>query len=434
MKSTIKKLPKSQIEIEIEVSPEELDNFVEKATLNLGRNLEVDGFRKGMAPKEIIKEKVGKENILIEAADLTIKENYQKVVLEKKIEAISQPEIDILKLAQGNPFVFKAKISVLPELKLPDYKKIASQIKKNKVFVEEKEIEDALKWLRKSRAKFTLKNEPAQKGDFVEIEYWLSRVEDLSQPTGQKDAFILGEGHFIPGFEEAIIGMRAGNEKEKISLNIPENHHLKNIAGQKIELKVKILSVQKVEFPELDDQFAKNLGNFDDLSGLKKNINEGLNFEKKQAESQKVRNEILEKINKEIICEIPEVLIEQEQNRMLEEFRHNVSENLKISFNDYLNQVKKTEKEIKDSFLDEAPKRVKNFLILREVGEKENIEVSEKEIEDEVNKMLKNYPSGEKAGGKIDPEKLKLYTENVIRNEKIFQLLESFINTSEGKM
>lgn len=418
MKISVNKLPKSQVELEIEVPAEEFSRFIEKATLNLGRNLEIKGFRKGKVPKEIIEKQIGPEKILIEAADLAIKENYKKAILENKIEAIFQPKIEIKKLAKGNDLVFSAKTAVLPEAKLPDYRKIASKIKRNKVVVEEKEIEHALKWLQKSRAKFTLKNQPAQKGDFVEIEYWLPQTE------GRKDAFILGEGHFIPGLEEKLVGMRIGEEKERISIPVPDNHPLKKTAKE-ITLKVKINSVQNVEFPEINDEFVKSLGKFDNLETLKENIKQGISLEKEQAESQRLRQEILEKISQSSKSETPEVLIEQEQKQMLENVKKNVEGNLKISFTDYLNKIKKTEKEILDSFLPQAQKKVKNFLILREIGKREKIEVSEQEVREEIDRVLKRYPNVEQAEKDLDPERLKEYTKEALRTEKIFQLLEN---------
>ncbi len=423
MRFAIKKSSDSQAEIEIEISPKELDGYINLAVLSLGEKLEVEGFRKGKAPREIVEEKIGKENILVEAADLAIKENYGKVILENKIEAISEPKIDILKLARGNPLIFRVKVAILPEIKLPDYKKIASQVKKNKVFVEENEVDKTLEWFRKSRAKFTLKNGPVQLGDFVEIEYRSLQIPELNQQKWQKDAFILGEAHFIPGFEKEIIGMEAGKEKE-ISLVIPEDHHLKNLAGKKVGFLVKMISVKKVEFPEINDQFAKNLGDFENLEGLRKSIREELNMEKEQAETQKIRNEILQKIGEKTNLEIPGVLTNLQADRMMDDLRHNVSENLKISFEEYLGQIKKNEQELRNSFLEEAKKRVRNFLILKKIGEKEKIEVSEKEIFEETNKILKRYPDAKKAEKELDPDKLKLYTEEVIRNEKIFQLFE----------
>jgi len=399
MKSTIKKLPKSEVELEIKVSAEEFGRFIEQATLNLGGDLDIKGFRKGKAPKNIIEERIGLEKILIEAGDLAVNETYKKTVLENKIEVIFQPKIEIKKLAKGSDLVFSARTAVLPEVKLPDYKKIASEIKRNKAVVEEKEIEDAFKWLQKSRAKFTLKNQPVHKGDFVEIEYWSAQI----QGEGQKDAFILGEGHFIPGFEEKIIGMKSGEEKENITLNKD---------SKEIILKVKVISVQNVELPEANDQFAKSLGKFENLDALKKNIKQGLVLEKEQVETQRVRQEILERISEKIKTEIPDVLIENEQKQMLENLKKMVSERLKISFGDYLSKIKKTEKEILDSFLPTVQKKARNFLVLKEIGKREKVRVLEEE--------LANLDSGQS----------KEYSEETLRTEKIFAMLENLAEKS----
>ncbi len=431
MKFNKKNLPNSQLEIEIELSSDELDNYINQAVLRLGENLEIEGFRKGTAPKEIIEQRIGKENILVEAADMAVKDNYKKVILENNIEAIQEPEIKILKLAVGNPFSFKIKTAILPEIELPDYKKIASEVPKNKVVVEEKEIGESLEWIRKSRAKFISKNGTCQKGDFVEIIYSSPQIENNKEI---KDGFILGEGHFIPGFEESLFGLEAGQEKE-FSLDAPPNSSIKNLAGEKVGFKVKINSVQKVELPEIDDQFAKNIGNFENLEALKKNLKEGIGSEKEQMESRKQRAEILERISKACFDSeisqktnpaIPEILIKKEHSLMLADFKKNVENNFKISFQEYILNTGKSEKEIEESILKEAKKRVKNFLILREIGKKEKIEVLEKELEEEVNKVFKKYPDI-KEKEKLDLEKLKLYTEGVIRQEKVFKLLENFV-------
>lgn len=426
MKVFVSKLPESQVELKIEVPAGEFNSFIEKAILNLGEDLEIKGFRKGKAPKEVIEKKAGPEKILIEAADLAVKENYRKAILENKIEAIFQPEVKIQKLVRGDSFIFLAKTAVLPEIELPDYKRIASKVERKKIIVEEKEITGALNWLQKSRAKFTLKNQPAQKGDFVEIEYWSPQIAELNQQAGKKDAFILGEGHFVPGFEEKLIGMNAGKEEKEFSLAISEEHPLRKY-GREITFKVKMNSVQNTELPEINDLFAKSLGKFENLSALKKNIEQGISFEKKQAELQRARKEILEKISQKVKCEIPKILIEQEQKQILERIKKEISSNLKISFEEYLSKIKKTEKEILDSLLLEAQKKVRNFLILREIGKREKIEVSAEELREEVNKILRQHPTpkgAEKNLSGIDFEELKEYTKESIKNEKIFQLLE----------
>lgn len=433
MKHTIKKLPHSQVEIEVEISGREFDGFINQAVLNAGRDFKMPGFRMGKVPRDIVEEKIGKQNLLIDAADLAVKENYRKVILENNIEVISQSDIDILKMPQpelfpagskikedsDNSFVFKAIIDVLPEINLPDYRKIAKKIERNKVLVSDEEIEDALKWLQKSRAKFTLKNGPAQKGDFIDIDYWSPQI---TKDEKKKDSFILGEGRFLAGFEDNLIGLKAEEEKE-FSLPLPENHPLYGPEQKEIDFKIKVKSVQNTELPELNDDFAKNLGNFENLLSLKKNIRDGIYAEKEQAELQRVRAEMLERISKELKCEIPQVLVKREKEAALE----NLKASLTVSFEDYLKIIKKTEEELLVLLGKEAEEKIKKLLILREIAKKENIEVSDEEIKEEFDKALKHYSSVKKAKETLDPEKLKEYIKEVIRNEKIFKLLESLV-------
>jgi trigger factor len=421
MKYTIKKLPKSKVEILFEVPFEELEKFRKEAVLELGKIVKVEGFRPGHVPEKVIESQLGEMKIMEEAAEHAIGENYKKAVLESKIVPISQPQVEITKLAPGNAFEFKTTVDIMPEVKMPDYRKIASESKKGEIKVEEKEVEDSLSWLRKSRAKMSLKTEPAQKGNFVEIEYSSPLLE-----AGKifKDGFVLGDGHFLKGFEGNLEGMRESDEKE-FPLEFPADYHQKNLAGKKVDFKVKIKSVQKVELPDLDDEFAKGLGRFENLEGLKKNIMEGLTAEKQQAESNRIRSEILEKLTTAAECEVPDVLIEDEKNRILLETKDKVLQGLGISFEEYLKQTNKTEKDLLDSFSDQAQKRVKSSIILKEIGEREKVEVLEEEIQAEVDNFLKRYPDIKTAEKGFDLERLKEYTKDVIRNEKIFKLLES---------
>lgn len=420
MKKNQKKLDKSQLEIKFELTAEEFQKHVDHALLHLKEHVKVDGFRPGQAPAKMVEERVGKENLLMEAGDIAVRETYSKYIKENNLEPIGQPEVSIIKIAQGSPFVFKAKITVLPEVELPDYKEIAKNVKAKEISVTEEEVQDALNYLQKTRAKFTLKNEPAEKKDFVEIEY---QSKDINNSEVVKDRFVLGDGGFMKGFEDDLIGMKAGGEKE-ILVKFPGNAAKKDLAGKDINFKVKMVSVQKMELPEMNDEFAKQLGEFDSLVALKSNIKEGLTAEKEEAEKQRQRGEILEKLAEKIDFEIPEKLVGSEQQRLLEDLKNNVSSKFKISFEEYLASVKQTEEELKKTFAKEAEKRIKNFLVLREVGNKEMIEVSDKEVEDELQKVMKK--PFDTAQGKIDIEQLKEYTKDVIYNEKVFQKLESF--------
>jgi trigger factor len=421
MKYIIKNLPKSQIEMQFSVEAGELVKFYKEAILEFANQIKIEGFRPGHVPENVIEQKVGKMVILEEAAEHAISENYRKAVLESKITPISQPQVEILKLAPENPLEFKVLVSVLPEIKLPDYQKITGAIERKKIVVEEKEIEDSLNWLQKSRAKFSLKNGPAAKGDFVEIEYSSPLLENGKT---YNDAFVLGEGKFLPGFEENLENLKDGEQKE-FSVNFPADYPHKPLSGKEVNFKAKVKAVQKAELPEMTDEFAKTLGGFENLEVLKKNIKEGLISEKEREESGRLRSEILDKISAEAVCEIPETLVESERNRMLEDLKHSVSHNFQTTFEDYLKKVGKTEKELLDSFSAPAKKHVLGSLVLKEISGKENIKAEEPELNEEMARFLKQYPDIKVARKEFDEERLKEYIEDAIINEKTFKLLEN---------
>jgi len=330
MKFTINKLPKSEVEIEVETDSDEFDKFFDEAVLEMAENLEIQGFRKGKAPRNIVIEKIGMDKIMLEGAEHAISHFYQKIVKENNLEPISKPEIEIKKLAKGNPLVFKAKTSVLPEIQLPNYKSIASKTKRKKVNVEEKEIDESLKW--------------------------------LSQNVNLK-----GEGN----------------------------------------------TEKKMDVPEINDEFARSIGNFESVAALKENIRQGITAEKEKDEAQRIRNEIITNIINETKVDVPDILIEREQQALAHDFKHRVEGGAK------------TEKDIVDSFKEEAEKKIRIFLALKEIGEKEGIKAEEKEVETEANKMLNHFRSVKEARESVDIEKIKEYVREIIRNEKIFQMLES---------
>lgn len=417
MKATQTKLPKAQMEIEFELTEEEFKKHADHALLHLKEHIKVDGFRPGHAPAEIVEERVGKENLLMEAGDIAVKEVYSKYIAENKLEPVGQPEVSIVKIAQGSPFIFKAKITLLPDVELPDYKNIASRIKGKEVSITEEEVQDALNYLQKTRAKFTAEDRPAEKKDFVEITY---QNKDINEGKEVDDKFILGEGGFMKGFEDNIVGMKAGEEKE-FKVVFPDNSPRKDLAGKEGDFKVKMISVQKMELPELNDEFAKELGAFDTLVALKQSMKEGIIQEKEVAEKQRRRGEILDKISEKVKVELPDTLVDYEKQRLMDDLKYRINQNMKISFEQYLASVKQTEENLKQTFQKEAEKRLKGFLILRELGKKENIEVSDKEVEEELKKAMKK--PFDTAQGKIDIEQLKEYTKGVIYNEKVFQKL-----------
>jgi trigger factor len=315
---------------------------------------------------------------------------------------------------------FKAKITVLPDIELPNYQELASKIKVKEVSVDENEVLDALNYLQKTRAKFSAEDKPAEKKDFVEIEYSSSEID-----SGKliKDKFVLGEGGLIKDFEDSVLGMKAGEEKEA-KVKFPENSTRNDLAGKEIIFKIKVISVQKMELPEINDDFAKTLGAFDTLVTLKESVKSGIHHEKTEEEKQRKRGEILDLISEKSNFEVPETLVKYEEEKLFEDLKNNVNQNFKITFEQYLATIKKTEEELKKTFTKEAEKRIKSFLILREIGKKENIEVLDEEMQEEMQKALTTYTKEQV--DKIDSVQLKEYTKGVIYNEKVFQKLESF--------
>jgi len=414
-----KKLPKSQIELEFELTPEEFKEHMNHALEHMASHVKVDGFRPGKAPASMVEDKIKPEALLMEAGDHAVQHVYFDYVKENKLEAVGQPDVSIVKIAQGSPFIFKAVLTVLPEVELPDYKEIAKAVKGKNVEVSEEEVQDSINYLQKTRAKFTLKVEPAEKKDFVEIKY---QSKDIENNKEVDDKFILGEGGFMKGFEDGMVGMKAG-EKKEINVKFADDLPRKDLAGKESVFEVKMVSVQKMELPEIDDEFAKQLGAFDTLVALKNSMKEGIILEKTQAEKQRKRTDILDKIAEKAKFEMPEAMVEYEQGRLLEDLKNKITSSIKISFEEYLASIKKTEAEIKETYKRESEKRLRGFLVLRQLGKLEKVEVSDKEVEEEVNKSIARYSKDELA--KIDINELKEYTKGVIHNEKVFQALEN---------
>jgi len=420
MKTEIKKLKQSNIEINVGLDWQELELYFQKALKQISGQVKMEGFRPGKAPQNMVADKIGDSHILEEAAELAIQDKYHEIIHQENIEPISKPEVAILKLAKNNPFEFKVKVAVLPDIKLPDYKKIVSTIEKKIVQVDNSEVEETLKWIARSRAEFSDLARPCQKGDWLEIEYQSPKIE---MNRRFEDAFLLGEGKFIPGFEDELYGLEPNNEKD-LKITFPVEYFNKELAGQEVDFKAKIRAVKEMKLPELNDEFAQKIGRFKDIVELRANIKDGIQKEKDNGELQNWRNAALEKISQEMEAEIPESMAAMEKEKMLADIKKEVDEHLKISFDDYLKQVKKTSQELDAELAKQAEQRLKNFLILRAIGQKEGIEVAEEEITQAIDKFLTSYPQEHQQ--EIDRERLREYYKERIEHEKVFQLLENF--------
>jgi trigger factor len=423
METSIEKLPKSKIKIIFELTPDELKPYLNRAVSEMGKNLNVKGFRPGTAPQEIIEKEIGKEKIFQEGIQEAVRKTYVEIILEKKIQAIGTPEVKITKQAENNPLVFEAIVAVLPEVKLGDYKNLRIEKSNAEVEVKDEEIENSLKYLQESRAKLITVKRGAKKGDRVEIDF-ITRLGDVKIENGESKnhPLIIDQGRFVKGFEEQLEGMEE-NQTKNFNLNFPDDYQKKDLAGKKVDFEVKMNLVQERQMSAIDDEFAKELGGFKDLENLKKSVKEGILSEKKEKEKEKRRQKIMEKLVQESEMELPDVLIEQETEKMFREFEMNVKK-MALEPDKYLEKIGKTADELKKEWRGQAEKRIKGALVLKEIAEKEKIEISNEELEEETNKVLKNISSANQAKKDVDLEDLKNYTKDVLMNEKVFEMME----------
>lgn len=427
MQSAVKKLEKSQIEITVELSAVEIQPYLLKAAEKLSQEIKIEGFRPGKAPYEIIKAKLGEMAILEKTLADIINKTYQQILKEKEIITIGQPKIEVEKLAPNNPLVYKATVAILPKVKIGDYKKI--RLKRQKIEVKDEQVNRALADIQKMRAKETLAARPAQKGDRLEIDFeiFLDKAP-IEHGRQVKYPLTIGENRFIPGFEDQLMGIRAGETKE-FELKFPDDYYQKSLAGKTSEYRVKANSVFAVELPKLDDEFAKNISNqqFKTIGELKDNIKKNLAEEEKNKQEQKLEIEMLDKIVEASEFEaIPEILIANEARKIMRELEDDITRQ-DFKFDDYLKSLKKTKEELEKDFLPQAEKRAKTSIIAREIYQKQQFVVSEDEVKKEIEEIIKSYPANLEAKKQLETEAYQEYLRNVIGNRKVIEYLKGII-------
>lgn len=422
MTNSIKDLEKSQKEITVQIPAIEMEKYVERALDRIQSSVELDGFRKGKAPKDIVKQKIGEMKILEEASHIAIEESYLEILTANKdIFPLGQPKAEIIKMAPGNDFEYKMVIAVMPKVELGDYKKVTGKIEIKKI--EDKKIEDELASLQKRKSVFITKDEPAAKGDRVEIDFEV-RVEGVKIEGGESKnhPLVVGENKFIPGFEDQLIGMKKDEVKE-FELKFPDNYK-EGLADKMASFKVTMDIVQKIELPELNDEFAKSLGEEKGLEELKKNIRKSMEHEAEHHAEHELEHKLLDQITADMKVDIPEVLISAQLNDMVAEFRGNLSQ-AGMDFEQYLETANATMEGIREEWRPLAEKKVKENLAVREIASRENIKAEEDEVTLKVDQTLKYYPNEEEIRGKIDMHRFRDYIAGDILRGKVVEFLVS---------
>ena len=377
-------------EINIKIEGKEWEDALDKAFNKASSKVKIDGFRKGKVPKDVFLKKYGKEALYADAADLCLQSAYSEMLKQLGDEVIvAEPGIDLNQI-DDKGIEFKFTLTLRPEVKLGKYKGLKT--KKAKVEVTKEEINDAIEHMRSHYAENVLKDGSIEEGDIAVIDF--EGFKDGVAFEGGKDenySLKIGSGTFIPGFEEQLIGLKAGDEKE-INITFPENYHSEELKGQPVVFKVKINEVKEVQIPEVDGEFFKDLGleGVDTLEKLEQQIKENIEVQKETNAENEYIDGLLEEAAANMEVEIPEVMIEEELKRMLSQYE----ENLKmqgITLQQFYQFTNSDETALKDQMQPEAVNRVKFRLMLEEIAKAEKIEIDDETAEQEAEKLAKKY-------------------------------------------
>ncbi|MBI4385320.1 trigger factor [Candidatus Parcubacteria bacterium] len=424
MKTAVGKQTGLQVSLTVELAPEEFEPYWERAVSVLGREVREPGFRPGKAPSQIVVGKIGAGAVLDRAARLAVEKTYPRALEEQGLETVGEPRIEILKVARANPFIYRAVLAVPPEITLPDWRTIARSIPLEEAAVTEQEVASALQYLREARASCTEVSRPAARGDRVHVDFAL-RVAGKAVPRGESKnhPLILGEGRFLTGFEDQIIGMRVGEEKS-FSLSVPPDFPQQAIAGQTLDVSVALRKLEERSVPELDDAFARSVGEFANAAALSRSVAEGLRLEKTGQARAARRGAILKAIAERARLEAPAALVEPELDRMIHELGHTLEDH-GSNLSRYLAEIDKTEADLRVDWRTRAERRVKTSLIIRAIAKAERVTPTPAEFEARMQEVLRQFHSTKEAHSAFDPPELEAYTRGVLRTEKVLELLDS---------
>ncbi|UNK19815.1 trigger factor [Paenibacillus sp. N3/727] len=389
MKATWEKIEKNLGVLDVEVEADRVAAALDKAFNKVVKKVNVPGFRKGKVPRSIFETRYGVESLYQDAIDILLPEVYGEAVEQAEIFPVDRPEIDIEQFSKGEAFKFKAKVIVKPEVKLGDYKGI--EVAAVAAEVSDEELSQELERLQERHAELAVIDEgTAASGDIAVIDFDGS-VDGVPFEGGQAERYSLelGSNTFIPGFEEQVIGMGTGDFKD-VEVTFPETYHAEELANKKAVFKVKVHEIKRKQLPELDDEFAKDVSEFDTLDEYKEDLKKQL-LNRKEQEAKGVReNEVVEKAAANAEIEIPEAMVQSEVQNMMRDFDNRLRQqgmNLEM----FLSFSGQSQADLEGQMKDDAMKRVRNNLVLEQIGKEEKLEATEEEITQELSNMAEQY-------------------------------------------
>jgi len=384
------------VELKVEVPQDQVEQAIAKAYVKTRKDYSVPGFRKGKVPRNILEKRYGIEIFYEEAANILIQDTYPQVVEEQKLEPVDHPDITVDQFDCEQPFIYTATVTVCPELKLGKYKGL--KIVKEEKQVADEDVEAEIKALQDSKARLiALEADAVAANDDQVIIDFVGKMdgEEFEGGTGANYPLALGSGSFVPGFEEQLIGAKQG-EKVLVKLTMPQEYHSEELAGKEVEFEVEIKEIKRKELPALDDDFAKEVGDYETLTALKDFIRERLEDRARQEAADKLRHDVLEAVREKAEVDIPGIMIENETKAMLRQMENRFSQQ-GLKFEDYLSYSGKSLDDIMAEMRPGAEKNVKTELLLDTVSKVENISVEEAELEEEIAQLAKVYGQDAKA-------------------------------------
>lgn len=389
MKATWEKIEKNIGVLEVEVNEDRVAEGLDLAFKKVSKRVNVPGFRKGRVPRPIFEAKYGVESLYQDAIDIILGEVYTQAVKETNIQPVDQPEIEVEQFGKGQTFKFKAKVTVKPEVKLGDYKGLEVEAKEAEVT--EEELDAELKRLQERHAELVIVDEEtAQKGDSVVMDFeGFVDGEAFEGGKGERYTLELGSNTFIPGFEDQLIGLGTGDFKD-VEVTFPEHYHAENLASKAATFKVKVHEIKRKQLPQLDDEFAKDVSEFETLDEYKADLTKQLK-ERKERELEATREaELVEKASANAEIDIPRAMIESEIQHMVKDLDNRLRMQ-GMNMDMFLTLSGQTIADLREQMQQEADKRVKNNLVLEQIAKEESITISDEELQEELDKMAASY-------------------------------------------
>ena len=381
------KVEKSQVALTIEVGSAEFEAAIEKAYQKMRKKINVPGFRPGKAPRKIIEGMYGAEVFFEEAINIAFPEAYEAAVKEQELQVVGYPEVEMVGEVTREGFTFKATAPVYPEVTLGQYKGLSAA--KDEVKVTAADVDERLKQLSDRNTRLVSVEREAKEGDTAVIDFeGFLNGEPFEGGKGENHSLELGSHSFVPGFEEQVVGMKAGDEKD-IDITFPEDYHA-DLAGKAVVFKVKVHEVKEKEVPAMDDEFAKDVSEFDTLKELKADLKKKITEERQKDADRAFEDALMEQVAEGITAEIPDAMVENQARQFVDNFKMQIAQQ-GIPFDQYAKMTGMDEAKLVEDAKEPALRQVRMDLAVAAIIKAESIEASDEEVEEEYKKMAEQY-------------------------------------------